>query len=195
MDVSKKLSSRIPLITNKEGLIMSDLLKHILVGDLIGSLAANVESNQITSLASVFSLGVLSHAIMDMAEPDFTVNWFNPLELKKSSPFLGFQTGGILFVLRNTFKETRGDSHALKLRLAAIMGAVIPDIIDGIYSIINPTAWYSGRLLCPWHINTWQKNPMSMLATAAISSVGLLARYLLPPLFRRLRIHRAPTPL
>lgn len=172
---------------------MSDLLKHILVGDLIGSLAAT-ESKKNMRIASVFSLGVLSHAIMDMAEPDFTVNWFNPLELRRATPFLGFQAGGILFILRNTFKETRGDSHALKLRLAAIIGAVIPDIIDGIYSIINPTAWYTGRLLCPWHINTWQKNPMSMLATATISSVGLLMRYLLPPLFRRLGIHRSPAP-
>lgn len=166
---------------------MSDLLKHILVGDVIGRLAADSENRSVNSLASVFSLGVLSHAIMDMCEPDFTVNWFNPTELQKATPFLAFQTGGISFLLRNTFRETRGNPRALKLRLAAIAGAVIPDIVDGIYAVLNPQAWYSGRLLCPWHINTWQVNPMSMWATACISSVCTLFRFLIPPLYRRFR--------
>lgn len=166
---------------------MSDLLKHILVGDIIGSLAYESENRHFNSLTGVFSLGILSHAIMDMAEPDFTVNWFNPLELRKATPFLGFQAGGILFLLRNTLRESQGRPGALQLRLAAITGAVIPDIIDGIYSILHPQAWYSGRLLFPWHINTWQVNPMSMWATTCITYTCTFFRFFIPPLYRRLR--------
>lgn len=165
---------------------MSDLLKHILVADVIGSMVAGWKGRHAT-MATAFGLGIFSHAIMDLSEPDFTVNWFHSQQLKEATPFLGLQATGMAFVLRTMVKETRGDFRALKLRSAAIVGAVLPDVIDGIYALINPRAWYAGQMLFPWHVLTWQVNPMSMWATSLISGALMGARYIIYPLLSRLR--------
>jgi len=161
---------------------VSDILKHIVVADSIGIGLHSSSKPIYNNISTAFFLGVASHAIMDIAEPDFTVNWFNPVQLRSASPFLGIQAGGIIFVLRVLFRETRNDRRAFLLRMAAIIGAVIPDIIDGIYAILNPHAWYSGQLLFPWHTRTWQINPMSMWATTFLSLCVLAGRFLILPL-------------
>lgn len=157
---------------------VSDLLKHIVVADSIGVMMSASEKKMMSNVGTAFALGVASHAVMDLAEPDYTVNWFDAYQLGLSGPFLGFQIAGIAFVLRMVFAETRGDPNGLKLRLAAIIGGVIPDVIDGVYAILNPHAWYAGQLLLPWHNRTWQVNPMSMWATSALTLVVLVIRYL-----------------
>ncbi|MFO7941421.1 MAG: hypothetical protein R6U92_02050 [Bacillota bacterium] len=167
---------------------MSDTLKHIIVADSIGIMLSNSDGD-FSTVPTAFALGVASHALMDLAEPDFTVNWFDSQQLGIAAPFLGFQIAGILFVLRVMRKETRNDSRAFRLRVAAIIGGVIPDVIDGIYTIFNPHAWYAGRLLCPWHNNTWQINPMSMWATMSLTLLAMVIRYLpmyIAPFFDRL---------
>jgi len=73
---------------------MSDLIKHVLVGDMIGSFAANSEHKFFHKTYTVFTLGVISHALMDISEPDFTVNWFNQAQLGNAAPFLALQGGG-----------------------------------------------------------------------------------------------------
>lgn len=156
---------------------MSDLLKHVVVADAIGVML-NTSQKRTANTATAFTLGVVSHAVMDIAEPDFTVNWFDSYQLGVAAPFLGFQVGGIFFVLRMVFAETRGDSRAFRLRMAAIIGAVIPDVIDGIYAVLNPQAWFAGQLIFPWHTRTWQVNPMSMWATSALSLLVLSIRYM-----------------
>ncbi len=165
---------------------MSDLLKHVLVGDLIGSLAANSKDPKKNNLATVFMLGVISHAVMDISEPDYTINWFNRAELISALPFLTLQVGGIGLVMENTVRESRSCPRTLMLRMAGILGAVIPDFIDGIYSILNPHAWYSGQLLCPWHIRTWQVNLMSMWGTSILTGALALFRYKGADFFRSL---------
>ncbi len=169
-----------------DGSPMSDMLKHVVVADAIGSML-NTSDSKISNVGAAFALGMASHAIMDISEPDFTVNWFDAQQLRLATPFLGFQIGGIMFVLRTMFAETRGDPRGLSLRLAAIIGTVIPDVIDGIYSILNPHAWYAGQLLFPWHVRTWQVNPMSMWATTALTAAVLALRYLLTPAFMIIR--------
>ncbi len=156
---------------------MSDLLKHVIVADSIGVML-NASDKKISNVGSAFALGVVSHAVMDMVEPDYTVNWFDSYQLGLAAPFLTFQTGGMIFVIRTMLSETRGDPRGFRLRIAAIIGSVIPDIIDGIYSLMNPHAWFAGRLLFPWHNRTWQVNPMSMWATSALTLVVLAVRYL-----------------
>jgi len=152
-------------------------LKHVVVADSIGVML-NASGRKMGNLGSAFALGVASHAVMDLAEPDYTVNWFDSYYLGQAAPFLGFQVGGIVFVLRMVFAETRGNPRGFRLRMAAIVGAVIPDVIDGVYAIFNPHAWYSGQLLFPWHNRTWQVNPMSMWATSALTLLLLVLRYL-----------------
>ncbi|MFP4200966.1 MAG: hypothetical protein ACLFS8_06105 [Clostridia bacterium] len=156
---------------------MSDTLKHIVVADSIGVMLNNTDG-RLNSLPVAFTLGVASHAVMDLTEPDFTVNWFNSQQLRLALPFLGFQLGGIVLVLRVMRSETRGNPRAFRLRVAAIIGSVLPDVIDAIYTVFNPAAWYAGRLLCPWHNSTWQVNPMSMWATTGLTLLAMAIRYL-----------------
>ncbi len=166
--------------------LVSDLLKHVVVADSIGVML-NASEKKTSNVGTAFTLGVVSHALMDVSEPDYTVNWFDFYHLGQAAPFLGLQVGGFVFVMRMVFAETRNDPRAFRLRMAAIIGAVIPDIIDGIYSVLNPHAWYSGQLLLPWHNRTWQVNPMSMWATSALTLLLLAVRYLSGYVFRFLR--------
>lgn len=166
---------------------MSDILKHVVVGDLIGCMAASSKNRVHNNLGTAFALGVLSHAVLDMSEPDYTVNWFSPTALTSSTPFLGFQFAGVGLAFKMLGKNTRDNPRALMIRTAAISGAVIPDIIDGIYSVLNPNAWYSGQLLFPWHVATYQVNPMSMWSTTLLSAMLLLLRYLTLPLYKLMR--------
>jgi hypothetical protein len=168
---------------------VSDLIKHVLVGDMIGSFAANSENKFFHKTYTVFTLGVISHALMDMAEPDYTVNWFNQAQLGNASPFLALQGGGTFFVLKTMLHSTKKNHLARKLRIAAIIGAVIPDVIDGIYSLINPSAWYTGQLICPWHNANFNKMPwhinlMSMWATTLLSAGFIFLRYYSKPFIR-----------
>ncbi len=167
---------------------MSDLLKHVIVGDAIGVLLSGSDGKA-SNIGTAFALGVASHAVMDTAEPDFTVNWFNSQEFGLAGPFIAFQAGGLVFVFKMLLAETRGDPKAFRLRIAAIVGSVIPDVIDGVYSVINPHAWYAGQLLLPWHNRTWQVNPMPWWATTILSLALLMVRYLsgyIPKAFRLL---------
>jgi len=168
---------------------MSDLIKHVLVGDMIGSFAANSEHKFFHKTYTVFTLGVISHALMDISEPDFTVNWFNQGQLGNAAPFLALQGGGTFFVLKTMLHSTKKNPLARKLRIAAIIGAVIPDVIDGIYSLINPSAWYTGQLICPWHNASynrmpWHVNLMSMWATTLLSAGLIFVRYCSIPFIR-----------
>ena len=156
---------------------MSDLLKHVVVADSIGVML-NASERKTSNIVVAFTLGVASHALMDTAEPDYTVNWFGATQWGVTAPFLLFQTGGIILVLRSVLLESRGNRREFRLRMAAIIGGIIPDIIDGVYSVLNPHAWYAGQLLLPWHNRTWQVNPMSMWATSALTLVVLIIRYL-----------------
>lgn len=166
---------------------MSDILKHVIVGDLIGCVGANAEHPAINNPGSVFALAVMSHAVMDVSEPDYTVNWFNAMALREAAPFLGIQSVGLGFVLGVFVRNTRNNPRAFWLRLTGIVGAVIPDVIDGVYAVLNPQAWYAGRLLFPWHTLTWQVNVMSMWSTSLLSLILLGVRYLTLPVLNRMR--------
>ncbi len=152
-------------------------MKHVVVADSIGVML-NASERKTSNVVVAFTLGVASHAVMDTVEPDYTVNWFGATQWGVTAPFLLFQAGGTIFVLRSVFAESRGNRRELSLRMAAIAGGIIPDIIDGVYSVLNPHAWYAGKLLLPWHNLTWQVNPMSIWATSALTLVVLAIRYL-----------------
>ncbi|MFW6035445.1 MAG: hypothetical protein ACOCRZ_04250 [Halothermotrichaceae bacterium] len=168
---------------------MSDILKHILVGDMLGKASANSHNRLAGNIVTAFSLGVVSHAVMDMVEPDYTINWFNKTEISRDIPYLLFQLSGIsLFALITRKEKKRNSSYVYLLRIAAIIGAIIPDIIDGIYSIINPSAWYTGQLIFPWHrARTNQAHElMSMWSTMLLTCVFFICNYISIPLYRLL---------
>ncbi len=165
---------------------MSDILKHVVVADSIGTTLYD-SSGRWGGPGTAFCLGIASHAVMDMLEPDFTVNWFNPGDLQSATPFLGVQAGGLAFMLQKLLCRKSEPRMRLYVRLAAIIGAVLPDVIDGIYALLNPCAWYSGRMLFPWHSRTRQTSPMPMWATSLLTLCVLLLRFALEPIIFLLR--------
>lgn len=166
---------------------MSDLFKHVLVGDILGRISASTHNNLTGNIITAFSLGIASHAVMDMLEPDYTANWFNKSELIHDIPYILFQISGISWFAHGIYKEKHnGNKHIFLLRIIAIIGAIIPDIIDGIYSIINPSAWYAGQLLFPWHrVRPHQSQElMSMWTTMFLTGLLFVLHSLSVPIYK-----------
>lgn len=104
---------------------------------LIGHIAAGIITSKVTnSPAAAVVAGSMSHAAMDYALPEFR-GWPPP----KYLPWWAWQVIGSILLLRC------GWSWALW----GVLGAVLPDLVDGIYSLVNPQAWQRGALICPWH--------------------------------------------
>ncbi len=158
---------------------MSDLLKHLIVGDLLGQLFSYFDRYWLNNSMFAFIVGFLSHIVLDYSDNEFVVNWYNIQELSYAIPFLLFQIVFSAILLRKVINNSRlRESKYSRLRIYFIIGAVSPDIIDGIYSIINPAAWYNGQLLFPWHmVKEGSGNVMSMYNTLIFSSAFVIVHY------------------
>lgn len=160
---------------------MSDTVKHVIVGDMIGTILAYFDNPIINNPFTAFSFGFASHALLDNLENDFVVNWFNISELRYALPFVMFQIiAAIILVWIFIYNNRRYSSKYTTMRISAVVGAIIPDIIDGFYSILNPAAWYEGQLLFPWHsIDVGaQDKIMSMHITMIITVIFIIMRFL-----------------
>ena len=160
---------------------MSDMVKHVIIGDILGTISAYFNKPIINNCVFAFGLGFLSHAVLDNIENDYVVNWFNKNELIDALPFIIFQitvTAILLWIF--IYNNRKYSSEYTKLRIIAVIGAISPDLIDALYSVIYPAAWYSGKLIFPWHsLQVGSKNfIMSMYATMAITVIFIIARYL-----------------
>jgi len=160
---------------------MSDLTKHVIIGDMLGTISAYYNKPIINNNFFAFGLGFLSHAVLDYLENDYVVNWFNISELSAALPFIIFQitaAGILLWVF--IYNNSKYSSEYTKLRIIAVIGAISPDLIDALYSVINPSAWYSGKLIFPWHSLQagTEKFIMSMYATMAITCLFIIVRFL-----------------
>ncbi len=160
---------------------MSDMIKHVIVGDMLGTISAYFHNQIINNSVFAFGIGFSSHIILDYLENDYVVNWFNMNELSNALPFLIFQfIATIILLWVFIYNNRRYTSKYSQLRIIAVFGAVSPDIIDGLYSVLNPEAWYSGNLIFPWHSTQagMQNFTMSMYTTMAITVVFIILRYL-----------------
>jgi|SRR6056297_2627144 len=160
---------------------MSDMVKHVIVGDMLGTLSAYFNKPIINNSVFAFGLGFISHAVLDYTENDYVVNWFNKSEFTAALPFLIFQitvTAILLWVF--IYNNKKYSSEYTRLRIIAVIGAISPDLIDALYSTINPAAWYNGQLIFPWHSLQAgsDKFIMSMYTTMAITVVFIITRYL-----------------
>ena len=81
--------------------------------------------------------GIASHAAMDMLLPEY-----RPWPPCDNLPILAREAVASYVLLREVCKREER---------AGVLGQLAPDIVDGVYSLLNPPAWQSGRLLCPWH--------------------------------------------
>lgn len=159
---------------------MSDMVKHVIVGDMLGTLSAYFDNPVLNNSVCAFGAGFLSHAALDYIENDYVVNWFNQSEFLEALPFVIFQvvaTAILLYIF--IYNNKKYSSKYTNLRIIAVIGAISPDLIDGIYSVINPAAWYSGQLIFPWHsLDVGSENfTMSMYATMLITIIFIISRY------------------
>ncbi|MFW6287504.1 MAG: hypothetical protein ACOC2J_01985 [bacterium] len=160
---------------------MSDMLKHLIVGDLLGQLFSYFDRYWLNNSFLAFAVGFSSHIVLDYTDNEFVVNWFNIQELSYAIPFLLFQIIFSAILLRKVINNSRlSVSKYSRLRIYFIIGAVAPDIVDGIYSLINPAAWYNGQLLFPWHMaREGAGNVMSMYNTIIFSFAFVIVHYFL----------------
>ncbi|HHT27223.1 MAG TPA: hypothetical protein GXZ82_08275 [Firmicutes bacterium] len=132
---------------------MSDPLVHAMVGDWIGETLAKLPDKRLNNgfLAAVLAFG--SHAWLDMVDQDYTPNWVawrkDAARLRKDLPYIALQIMGLAATLVSICREK--DKQVIQTRLAGVLGALAPDIIDGVYAYLNPQAWQKGELILPWH--------------------------------------------
>ncbi len=129
---------------------------------LIGHIAAGVICSK-ASPAVAFISGVGSHAAMDYLLPEYR-GW----PPSRNKLWWAWQaTGSALFLY-----------YTMPWALWGIIGAVLPDIIDGVYALINPQAWQKGTLLCPWHRARTQRD-MTWAMTLALELLLIIGGRLL----------------
>lgn len=127
---------------------------------LIGHIAAGAAISKVAPPAVSFGLGMASHAVMD-----YTLQEYRGWPPLKHWPWWAWQ--GICSI---TLLYRFGLSWAL-------LGAVVPDIIDGVYSLINPQAWHRGDLLCPWHRASNSKDlswPLTLMWEAILIYIAVV---------------------
>lgn len=120
----------------------------------IGHIAAGIICSKATP-AVAFTTGVGSHIAMDCLLPEYRA-----YPLSDNKTWWAWQVMGCLVLLY----------HSWPWALWGIIGAVMPDVIDGAYALIRPQAWQKGSLLCPWHRtgSGLFKRDMSPIVTLAV---------------------------
>ena len=110
------------------------------------------------SQAAAFAVGIGSHAVMDWLLPEFR-GW----PPRRYWPWWLWQAVGSIILL------CRGWPWAIW----GIAGSVLPDLVDGAYSLLRPQAWQTGRLLCPWHRAgaEWCKRDMGWALTIIVEAL------------------------
>lgn len=128
---------------------MSDELAHIIVGDLIGEAVACLPDSRISKPFITAVLAFASHAVLDRADNDYTINWTDADRLKHDAPLIAVQTSGLAAEIASLLTEK--DREKAVIRLAGVLGSIAPDVIDGVYAYLHPDKWQKGDLFMPWH--------------------------------------------
>ena len=126
---------------------------------IIGHLAAGlVIARVVHNPAVAVVAGVASHAAMDYALPEYR-GW----PPARHWPWWLWQAVGSIVLL------SRGWPWALW----GIAGVMLPDLLDGAYSLLQPQAWQRGQLLCRWHRagTEWTKRDMGWASTILMEAL------------------------
>ena len=102
-----------------------------------GHIAAGMLIDQHCPPELAFGAGVLGHAAMDMLLPEY-----RPWTLCDNIPIIAWEAVASCVLLREAYKREEK---------AGVLGQLAPDVVDGIYSLLNPQARQRGALICPWH--------------------------------------------
>jgi hypothetical protein len=145
---------------------MSDTLTHIAIADLCGKAVSSLKKPLLA-----FLIGLLSHGVLDVTDNDYTLNISSYEAFKKDTDYVCLQVSGICYKVYDIFSDQ--DRNRFNCRLAAVLGSLTPDLIDGFYIYLYPEKWHSGQLLFPFHkpvsIFKQQTKSISMLKTTMIT--------------------------
>ena len=108
------------------------LAQHVIVGDWL--------AQQVDTPWQAFAVGFISHAVLDyLPVQQAVVDPFKPHEY-------GLFWGEIIIAI-----WVLSDAVECRKRTWGIIGALTPDIIDGVMTVIAPDRWQRGEHLFPWH--------------------------------------------
>ncbi|MGE5623678.1 MAG: hypothetical protein ACM3UP_01480 [Methanocella sp.] len=107
-------------------------------------LAAEMIADDSMTPARAFFVGVASHALLDATVEERVWDWTSRDAWRRNAGAV-FSEAALL-----TLAYSRPMTRAQKW---AVVGALLPDVIDGLYSLRNPSAWEAGLLIVPWHIS------------------------------------------
>ena len=110
-----------------------------------------------------FVIGFGSHAVLDVIEPqEYSVNLFS---WGKDRGFIILEIILTLTLIALSFFN--------RIYLFAMLGAILPDLIDGIACIINPERYEKGEHIFPFH-RPKQVKELTKLQTILLSTVLFL---------------------
>ncbi|MDI6872108.1 MAG: hypothetical protein QME79_12345 [Bacillota bacterium] len=106
-------------------------------------LAAEMITTDDMTPARAFFVGVATHALLDATVQERVWDWTSA-EANRGNLGAVFSEA-VLLCLAYSRPMTRAQRWA-------VVGALLPDVIDGLWSLSNPAAWEAGLLIIPWHI-------------------------------------------
>jgi hypothetical protein len=147
---------------------MSDELTHASVGDVIARVVAKVPDGRISTPFVAACMAFASHVGMDIVDNDYTLDptgWSRDAYLLETQmPILANQISGLGMELYGIL--TDNNNKRRDIRLAALLGSILPDVIDGVYAYLHPDLWQSGKMLFPWHQAGMSLGPMQTAESA-----------------------------
>mgnify|MGYP001163399722 FL=1 len=122
-----------------------------------GHIAVGMLIDQHCPSELAFGAGMLGHAAMDYLLPKY-----RPWPPGDNIPIIAWEAVASYVLLREAYKREEK---------AGVLGQLAPDVVDGVYSLLNPQAWQRGTLICPWHRAGIFKRDMSWALTFAVEAI------------------------
>lgn len=149
---------------------------HAVAGDLIGAWAARYTGEWAPVVSAL--VGFASHPALDAVDHDYTPDWttwhMNRARLLADAPHLLVQAAGLLALALNAADEP--DPDVRTARIAGIVGALLPDLIEVPHSLADPSSWHRGDHILPWHRAGRPRRDQPWHVTAAISTAAVSLR-------------------
>lgn len=114
-----------------------------------------------------FLLGVLQHALLDRATPEFNLNWTNRRELVAHLPFLAAEASLALLAIWLAWRSG-------PLAWWSVAGYVVTELPDAVRSARDPSVWMKGQHWMYWHRPLRGASPPAWSARATLRFAAVL---------------------
>lgn len=129
--------------------------EHTIIQSFINDVVASSKNPAVNNELVAFLMGVAQHEVLDLVVNERPVNMqridFEHIDrMKSEAPTLFFNVVGIGVSLWRTLKRysEEKDKEKLRVRLAGLLGAVTPDLLEGIRLVLLPDGrqtWQDGN--------------------------------------------------